>query len=107
MHFTACPAAAFSSDDSQGQSCQTMQQSRDNSLDGHGDEMPLTLLPHAAAHDWPDAFEHDPMLCDQQEANDNQGRFLAKYVQTSMQVLPVAVASPTEPHRVLVVISLL
>jgi hypothetical protein len=46
------------------------------------------------------------MLCEQQEANDNQGRFLAKYVQTSMQVLPVAVASPTEPYRVLVAISL-
>ena len=107
MHFTACPAAAFSSDDSQGQSCQTMQQSRDNSLDGHGDEMPLTLLPHAAAHDWPDAFEHDPMLCDQPAANEVQGRFLAKYVHTTMQLLPVATASPTGPDRALVAISLL
>jgi len=99
-------AAAYSSDDSQDPGCQPVpvQSSRP---DGHGNEVPFTLLPPAAARGWSDAFEHDPMLCEQQEANDNQGRFLAKYVQTSMQVLPVAVASPTEPYRVLVAISLL
>ena len=107
MHFTSRPAAAFSSDDPQGQSCQTVQQSRDNSLDGHGDDMPLTLLPPAAAHGWPDAFEHDPMLCDQPAANEVQGRFKAKYVNTTMQVLPVATTPPTGPHRALVAIFLL
>jgi hypothetical protein len=107
MHFTSRPAAAFSSEDSQGQSCQAVLQSSDSSLDGHGDEMPLTLLPPAAAHGWPDAFEHDPMLCDQPAANEVQGRFLAKYVHTTMQLLPVATASPTGPHRALVTISLL
>ena len=98
-------AAAYSSDDSQDPGCQPVpvQSSRP---DGHGNEVPFTLLPPVAARGWSDAFEHDPMLCEQQEANDNQGRFLAKYVQTSMQVLPVAVASPTEPYRVLVAISL-
>ena len=117
MHFTSmesdmpsrprcasCWAAAYSSDDSEGPGCQPVHSSRP---DGHGNEVPFTLPLLAAARGWSDAFEHDPMLCDQPEANDNQGRFLAKYVQTSMQVLPVAVASPTEPHRVLVVISLL
>jgi hypothetical protein len=117
MHFTSmesdmpsrprcasCWAAAYSSDDSEGPGCQPVHSSRP---DGHGNEVPFTLLPPVAARGWSDAFEHDPMLCDQQEANDNQGRFLAKYVQTSMQVLPVAVASPTEPYRVLVAISLL
>jgi hypothetical protein len=107
MHFTSRPAAAFSSEDSQGQSCQAVLQSRGNSLDGHGNDLPLTLLPPAAAHGWPDAFEHDPMLCDQPAANEVEGRFLAKYVHTTMQLLPVATASPTGPHRALVAISLL
>ena len=97
-------AAAYSSDDSEGPGFQPLPSSRP---DGHGNEVPLALLSTVATRGWSDAFEHDPMLCDHPDANDNQGCFLAKYVQTSMQVLPVAVASPTEPHRILFVISLL
>ncbi len=107
MHFTSSApssAAAYSSDDSEGPGFQPLPSSRP---DGHGNEVPLALLSTVATRGWSDAFEHDPMLCDHPDANDNQGCFLAKYVQTSMQVLPVAVASPTEPHRILFVISLL
>jgi hypothetical protein len=97
-------AAAYSSDDSEGPGCQPVQSS---TPDWHVNEVPFTLPLVAAARGWSDAFEHDPMFCDQTEADDSEGRFLAKYVQTNMQVLPVKVASTTEPHRVLVVISLL
>jgi hypothetical protein len=76
--------------------------------DVHDDQDQRALLPQAA-DGWSDAFAHDPMLCDPQEANNggSPGCLHGKYVETSIQVLHVAAASPTETPRALVAISLL
>ena len=107
-------ADAHIRDDATVQGCHAARQSRNqypsSRPDVHDDQdQHALLLPQDAADGWSDAFAHDPMLCDPQEANNggSPGCLHGKYVETSIQVLHVAAASPTETPRALVAISLL